>query len=199
VERSEPAEPGTPATDREVADQLQRVIHRVKQSMNYRGSHSTRDILGALVARWVTSGEWERLKTLPQSERHLGESVRRFILDRLASLRRRGDVTAADEPDFEAIAIPDEPALEELIAMAELRAWVAARVADLAAGKVDPRVRIPPGDPAGLGAILERHLAGKSQREIASELAISVGLVNKRIADGTRYFVLLQGIDGGLV
>ena len=53
------------AADTQIADQLERIIRRVKQSMNYRGSYSTRDILGSLVARWVHSGEWERLKELP--------------------------------------------------------------------------------------------------------------------------------------
>src|SRR5678816_4460551 len=81
-----PAEPG--GLDGEVAAQLEGIIRRVKHSMNYRGSYSTRDILGSLVARWVHSGEWERLKQLPASERHLGESVRRFILDRLDQLQR---------------------------------------------------------------------------------------------------------------
>jgi hypothetical protein len=76
--------------DDEIALQLERIIRRVKQSMNYRGSYSTRDILGSLVARWIDSGEWQRLKQLPDDQRHLGESVRRFILDRLDQLRRRG-------------------------------------------------------------------------------------------------------------
>src|SRR6201991_4964416 len=78
------------AADDAIAHQLERIIRRVKQSMNYRGSYSTRDILGSLVARWIQSGEWERLKQLPDDQRHLGESVRRFILDRLDQLRRRG-------------------------------------------------------------------------------------------------------------
>ena len=77
--------------DVQMAAQFERIIRRVKSSMNYRGSYSTRDILGSLVARWLTSGEWERLKQLPPEERHIGESVRRFILDRLDQLRRRGE------------------------------------------------------------------------------------------------------------
>ena len=77
-------------SDDQIALQLERIIHRVKQSMNYRGSYTTRDILGSLVARWVRSGEWDRLKQLPPEQRHLGESVRRFILDRFDQLRRRG-------------------------------------------------------------------------------------------------------------
>src|ERR1041384_3395853 len=76
--------------DGEMAAQFERVIRRVKQSMNYRGSYSTRDILGSLVARWVGSGEWDRLKEVPPEQRRLGESVRRFILDRFDQLRRRG-------------------------------------------------------------------------------------------------------------
>src|SRR5512140_1204317 len=79
------------ANDEEIALHLERIIHRVKQSMNYRGSYSTRDILGSLVARWVRSGEWDRLKQVPPDQRHLGQSVRRFILDRLDQLRRRGE------------------------------------------------------------------------------------------------------------
>src|SRR5262245_41422753 len=78
------------ATDEEIAEQLERVIRRVKQAMSYRGSYSTRDILGSLVARWVQSGEWTRLRQLSPEERRLSESVRRFILDRFEQLRRRG-------------------------------------------------------------------------------------------------------------
>src|SRR3954464_7883157 len=88
--------------DTQIAQQLERIIRRVKRSMNYRGSYSTRDILGSLVARWVGSGEWERLKQLPEDQRHLGESVRRFILDRLDQLRRRGK---REELDAAAIAL----------------------------------------------------------------------------------------------
>src|SRR3954463_12357800 len=103
--------------DTQIADQLERIIRRVKQSMNYRGSYSTRDILGSLVARWVGSGEWERLKQLPEDRRPLGESVRRFILDRLDQLRRRGK---REELDAAAIALPDEQMLAEMVELAEL-------------------------------------------------------------------------------
>src|ERR1043166_852058 len=140
--------------DDEIARQLERIIRRVKQSMNYRGSYSTRDILGSLVARWIQSGEWERLKQLPDDQRHLGESVRRFILDRLDQLRRRGK--REDLADVE-VALPDEKALAELIELAELRAWITRRVAELAAGTVDARVRVPLAQPAEAGAILQLH------------------------------------------
>jgi hypothetical protein len=189
------SEPGD-AADGEIAEQLERVIRRVKQSMNYRGSYSTRDILGSLVARWIQSGEWQRLKQLPGDQRHLGESVRRFILDRLDQLRRRGKREELPELD---VALPDDQVLAELIELAELRLWIARRVRDLAAGVVDPRVRVPLADPTEAGAILELHLAGKTQREIAAARGVSLGLVNKRVAEGTSYLALLQGIECGLV
>ena len=179
-----------------MAEQLERIIRRVKQSMNYRGSYSTRDILGSLVARWVHSGEWERLKVLPATERHLGESVRRFILDRFDQLRRRGH---REELDREQIAIPDEQTLAELVALAELRQWIVARIADLEREVIDPRVKIPMARPAQVGEILRHYLAGKTQREIATALGMSLGVVNKRIVEGTNYLVLVQSIEQGLV
>jgi hypothetical protein len=182
--------------DDEIARQLERIIRRVKQSMNYRGSYSTRDILGSLVARWIQSGEWERLKQLPEDQRHLGESVRRFILDRLDQLRRRGK--REDLADAE-VALPDEKALAELIELAELRTWITRRVAELTAGVVDERVRVPLTQPAEAGAILQLHLDGKTQREIAAARGVSLGLVNKRIAEGTSYLAVLQGIECGLL
>jgi hypothetical protein len=181
--------------DTQIADQLERIIRRVKQSMNYRGSYSTRDILGSLVARWVHSGEWERLKELPAEQRKLGESVRRFILDRFDQLRRRGH---REEIDREQIAIPDEQTLGELVELAELRQWVIGRIAELEQEVVDPRVRIPLQRPARIGTILRLYHAGKTQREIATELAISLGVVNKRIVEGTNYLVLIQSIEAGL-
>ncbi len=184
------------AGDTQMAEQLQRIIHRVKQSMNYRGSYSTRDILGSLVARWVHSGEWERLKELPAEERHLGESVRRFILDRFDQLRRRGH---REELDRDQIAIPDEQTLTELVELAELRQWIVARIADLERDVVDPRVKIPLARPAQVGEILREYLAGKTQREIATALKMSLGVVNKRIVEGTNYLVLVQSIEQGLV
>jgi len=45
---------------------------------------------------------------------------------------------------------------------------------------------------------LQLHLAGRNQRQIAERLGISLGIVNKRLAEGTRYLVLLQGIECGL-
>jgi hypothetical protein len=185
----------TDATDSQMAGQLERIIRRVKQSMNYRGSYSTRDILGSLVARWVTSGEWERLKELPPADRKLGESVRRFILDRFDQLRRRGH---REELDRDHIAIPDEQTLGELVELAELRRWVIDRIADLERDVVDPRVRIPLSRPTQVGAILRLYLAGKTQREIATALGMSLGVVNKRIVEGTNYLVLVQSIEQGL-
>ena len=195
----EPRSPSAPArdlADDEIAQQLERMIRRVKQSMNYRGSYSTRDILGSLVARWIQSGEWERLKRLPGDQRHLGESVRRFILDRLDQLRRRGK--REDLADV-VVTLPDEHVLAEIVELAELRAWIAAQVGLLAAGRVDARVAVPLAHPAEAGEILQLHLEGKTQREIAALRGVSLGLVNKRLAEGTSYLALLQGIECGLI
>lgn len=185
--------PATP--DDAIAVHLERIIRRVKRSMNYRGSYSTRDILGSLVARWIQSGEWERLKALPPEERHLSTSVRRFILDRFAQLRVRG---GRDHDETLLLQLPDDTALLELVELAELRAWIAERVADLERGEVDPRVRVPIANPAEIGRVLRLHLTGKTQREIARELGASLGAVNKRLADGTSYLVLVQSIDHGI-
>ncbi len=181
--------------DSQIAGQLERIIRRVKQSMNYRGSYSTRDILGSLVARWVHSGEWERLKELPPEERKLGESVRRFILDRFDQLRRRGH---REELDRDQIPLPDEQLLSEMIELAELRRWVVDRVAELERGVIDPRVPIPLARPTQVGQVLRLYLDGKTQREIATALAMSLGVVNKRIVEGTNYLVLVQSIEQGL-
>ena len=181
--------------DSQLAGHLERIIRRVKQSMRYHGSYSTRDILGSLVARWVSSGEWDRLKELPPDQRHLGESVRRFILDRFDQLRRRGK---RSELDSESISLPDESDLAEMVELAQLRRWIVERVADLRGGIVDSRVRIPLAHPDAVGAILQMHLDGKTQREIALAMNISLGAVNKRIAEGTGYLVLLQSIEQGL-
>jgi hypothetical protein len=194
--RSHPGRAGDVAGDDAIAHQLERIIRRVKQSMHYHGSYSTRDILGSLVARWIQSGEWERLKQLPDDQRHLGESVRRFILDRLDQLRRRG--RREDFADA-IVTLPDDHALAEIVELAELRGWIAHRVGELCNGVVDARVRVPLAQPAETGAILQLHLAGKTQREIASARKISLGLVNKRLAEGTSYLAVLQGIERGLL
>lgn len=163
--------------------------------MNYRGSYSTRDILGSLVARWLQSGEWERLKELPSGDRHIGESVRRFILDRMDQLRRRGE---REELVEDQIVLPDEATLTEMVELAELRAWIVARITDLENGTVDPRVRIPMPNARQIGDALRLHLNGQTQRRIASDLRLSLGAVNKRILEGTNYLVVLQGIESGL-
>jgi hypothetical protein len=181
--------------DDQMAAQFERIIRRVKHSMNYRGSYSTRDILGSLVVRWMHSGEWQRLKHLPQEERRIGESVRRFILDRLDQVRRRGE---REELIEDRIELPDEVALTEMVELAELREWIEARIADLRRGVVDDRVLIPMPDPAQTGETMRLHLAGRTQRQIASELGISLGLANKRIVEGTNYLIVLQGIEQGI-
>jgi hypothetical protein len=180
--------------DREMAVQFERIIRRVKRSMSYRGSYSTQDILASLVTRWVQSGEWTRLRELPPEERKIGESVRRFILDRLDQLRRRGQrEELADD-----LVIPGDAELEEMIEMAELRAWIEARIADLERGEVDPRVKIPLAAPREVGRALRMQLDGRTQRQIAGELGVSLGLVNKRLAEGTSYLVVVQGIERGI-
>src|SRR4051812_6492658 len=152
--------------DREMAAQFERIIRKVKRSMSYRGSYSTQDILASLVARWVQSGEWERLKQLPAADRKIGESVRRFILDRLDQLRRRGErAELADE-----LAIPDDAELQDMIELAELRQWIEARITELERGEVDARLEIPLAHPIEIGRALRLQLAGKTQRQIADEL-----------------------------
>ena len=183
------------SADGQMAMQLERIIRRVKQSMNYRGSYSTRDIMGSLVTRWVHSGEWARLKELPPEDRKLGESVRRFILDRFDQLRRRG---RREDLDGDLASLPDERALAEMVELAELRRWIEARVTDLEAGRLDPRIRIPVANVIQIGRVLRHHLDGRTQREIATELGISLGVVNKRIVEGTNYLVVLQGLAHGL-
>lgn len=188
--------PGTdPPADDQMAAQFERIIRRVKHSMNYRGSYSTRDILGSLVARWLQSGEWGRLKELPPSDRHIGESVRRFILDRMDQLRRRGERAELVEDH---IVLPDEATLTEMVELAELRTWIEARITDLEQGTVDRRVRIPMTNARQVGQALRLHLNGQTQRRIATELRLSLGAVNKRILEGTNYLVVLQGVESGL-
>jgi hypothetical protein len=191
----QPVETSSKVVDGEMAAQFERIIRRVKSSMNYRGSYSTRDILGSLVARWLQSGEWDRLKHLPPEQRHIGESVRRFILDRIDQLRRRGDHAVIPE---DLLAVPDEVMLTEMIEAAELRMWIEARIEDLERGVVDERVRIPVVNPTQIGHALRLHIAGMTQRQIASELGISLGAANKRILEGTNYLVVLQGIEAGI-
>lgn len=182
-------------TDQEMAAQFEQVIRRVKSSMNYRGSYSTRDILGSLVARWLQSGEWMRLKQLPAEQRHIGQSVRRFILDRIDSLRTRGEPT--ELPD-DLLALPDEKTLIDLIEEVEMRLWIETRIGELATGAVDPRIKIPVTSPEQIGRALQLHIAGRTQRQIAGELGVSLSVANKRIADGTKYLVVLQAIECGL-
>jgi hypothetical protein len=181
-------------TEHQMVAQFERVIRRVKQSMNYRGSYSTQDILGSLVARWLQSGEWQRLKMLPAADRHIGESVRRFILDRLDQLRRRGDRQELVE---EQIELPDDATLLELVEIARLRTWIEARIDELEREIVDERVRIPLAHPKMIGRTLRLHLEGRTQRQIALALGISLGAVNKRLLDGTNYLVVLSAIEDG--
>lgn len=176
-----------------MAAQFERIIRRVKRSMNYHGSYNTQDILGSLVARWVQSGEWQRLKTLPASERQIGPSVRRFLLDRLDYLRVRGH-----RIEIDAVELPDDPTLTEQVELAELRCWLDLQVTRLEQGSCDPRIKLPLSQPAEAGRALRLLLAGHSQRRIADALEVSLGLVNKRIAEGTNYLILLQGIEQGI-
>jgi DNA-directed RNA polymerase specialized sigma24 family protein len=141
------------------------------------------------------SGEWERLKQLPPLERHIGESVRRFILDRIDQLRRRGE--PQEMPD-DLFVVPDEATIVELIEAAELRAWIEVRISELETGVVDSRLRIPVTNPKQVGQALRLHITGQTQRQIAAELGISLGAANKRILEGTNYLVVLQGIESGL-
>lgn len=181
------------SVDDQMAAQFERIIRRVKLSMNYRGSYSTQDILGSLVARWVTSGEWQRLQGLPPEQRQIGPSVRRFLLDRLDSMRVRGL-----RIDIEDLELPDDAALEDQVELADLRAWLEARVQELEQGTQDPRIKIALPDPAQIGRALRLVLDGQTQRRIAELLGISLGLANKRIVEGTRYLVVLRGIDQGI-
>ena len=180
--------------EREMMVEFERIVRRVKNSMRYRGSYSTHDILASLVARWLESGEWVRLRELPPEQRHIGESVRRFIIDRLIQLRRRG---TREELAGE-LGLPGDAEIAELVELAELRHWIDQRITELEAGQVDPRIKIPLPAARDVGRALRGHLAGKTQRDIAHDLGWSLGLVHKRLTEGTRYLAVLHGIEGGL-
>ncbi|MEO7731192.1 MAG: hypothetical protein ABIY55_09490 [Kofleriaceae bacterium] len=184
-----------PPPDDQMTVQFERIVRRVKQSMNYRGSYSTRDILDSLVTRWLQSGEWDRLRCLAPEDRHIGESVRRFIIDRFDQLRRRGPQAQLDEA---VLAIPDDATLTEIVELAEMRRWIFARVAELEAGRLDARVAIPLTNARQIGQALRSQLDGRTQREIAFALGSSLGAVNKWLVQGTNYLVVLQGIEQGL-
>jgi hypothetical protein len=94
--------------------------------------------------------------------------------------------------------MPDEALLAEMIELAELRRWIADRIAELEDGKPDPRMKIPLAAPRDVGRALRMQLEGKTQRQIAAELGVSLGLVNRRIAEGTSYLAVLQGIERGI-
>jgi hypothetical protein len=134
------------------------------------------------------------LRALPPDDRHIGESVRRFILDRLTQLRRRG----TREELASELTLPDDHELAELVELAELRAWIHRQIADLEAGVSDARLKIPLPQPQDIGRALRLHLEGKTQREIALEAGWSLGLVNKRVTEGIRYLAVLHGIECGL-
>src|SRR5690606_36573041 len=135
------------------------------------------------------------LKQLPPDQRHIGESVRRFILDRMDQLRRRGEQEELPEG---LLVVPDDETLLDMIETAELRAWIEARVADLEQGIVDERVRIPVSNPQQIGRALRLHINGHTQRQIAAQLGLSLGAANKRIFEGTNYLIVLQGIELGI-
>jgi len=186
-------QPEQRAVDDTMAAQFERIIRRVKRSMNYRGSYSTQDILGSLVARWVQSGEWQRLKTLPEPARQIGPSVRRFLLDRLDHLRIRGH-----RIELETLELPDDNTLTEQVELAELRCWLDLQITGLEQGTCDPRIKLPLSQPLEVGRALRLLLAGQTQRQIADTLEMSLGLVNKRIAEGTNYLIVLQGLEHGI-
>ena len=85
-----------------------------------------------------------------------------------------------------------------MIELAELRAWIEQRIGELERGVVDARCTIKLAAPEEVGRALRLHIAGKTQRQIAEQLGVSLGLVNKRIAEGTSYLVVVQGIEQGL-
>ena len=75
---------------------------------------------------------------------------------------------------------------------------IEARIAELEADVVDPRVRIPVTNAQQVGHALRLHITGHTQRQIATELGISLGAANKRVVEGTNYLVVLQGIEAGI-
>jgi hypothetical protein len=180
----------TNAADEIMTAQFERVVRRVKQSMRYEGSHDARDILHSLVVRWLQSGEWERLRSLAAHERIIGESVRRFILDRFARLRTRGE-----RFDDDLDAVPDPTAVFDAFERAELAHWVDRRLGDLECGACDDRIRITGAQPARIATVLRLVLSGYTQRQISRRLGMSLGAVNKTATLGTRYLSRLRRLQ----
>lgn len=274
----------------EMLARFEKVVQKVKSSMRYRGSYATGEILAALVARWIESGELAKLQALPPSERQIGRSVRNFILDRLrvdkilAAARKRvakkaklqiidehelieqakvfrkpalvddaagsrsfagklimlhrfepanrkeaialvkelgGTVAAAPSVDHklgelldqldllvvgtagpgEKVELPDEPALERLVEEEAMSAWLRGQATALSLGNVDPRIELPPREPAIVGAILLKTIRGLTQREIVVELSLELGrpvnltYVNRSYAEGEDYLAALHCIE----
>ncbi len=85
-----------------------------------------------------------------------------------------------------------------MIDEAEMRLWIDARIVDLEAGVVDERIKIPVANPEQIGHALRLYVGDNTQRQIAARLGVSVGLVNRRVSDGTNYLVVVQAIEQGV-
>jgi hypothetical protein len=274
----------------EMLARFEQVVKAVKNAMRYRGSYATGDILAALVARWIDSGELAKLQALPPGDRRIGTSVRNFLLDRLgvdkvlAAARKRiaekaklqiidesellaqarafrkpvlvdeasgprsfagklimlhrfepanrkeavalvrelgGSIAPApsgehklgeilDQLDLlvvgtagpgEKVELPDEPALERLVADEAMSAWLRGQATALALGDVDARIELPPREPTIVGAVLLKTIRGLTQREIVAELSrelgrpVSLTYVHQRHAEGEDYLVALRCLE----
>ncbi len=79
-----------------------------------------------------------------------------------------------------------------------MREWIEARVDELEAGHPDPRLAIGLERARDVGQTLRLVLGGATQRRIAEQLGVSLGLVNKLLVEGTNYLAVLQGLEHGI-
>jgi hypothetical protein len=173
--------------------QLARAVHALRVRTGYRGSLETADLVQEkLAALWASPAYRSILGNRPED---LAPATRVLARNALADARRRAWV----RPDLRgAVPLHDhdvaDPTTDAALLGAQAHAAIAAALEDLVTGPRRARYR----DPDRIAAAIRLKLAGRSDEEIAGELAVSKGKANDLVAIGLAFLTarLAEGSDG---
>lgn len=99
------------------------------------------------------------------------------------------------------VQLPDDHVLAQIVENETMKEWIRTQASELAIGKPDSRIKLPPEDCAFVGAVLLKSIRGLTQREIAEALSVERGAavnltrVHHALHEGEDYLVALHALE----
>jgi DNA-directed RNA polymerase specialized sigma24 family protein len=169
----------------ELFAKIETTMRRVKRALYWGNSRDTADFVQGLLEKWIRTDTYSQMMGKKPDELNIYQSARSFVIDHLRKrdAQKRAAHTAMTEDSF----LPSDEDFRELVAEAEILAFVRREVDNLERGVVREEAKNLLKDREHTAKVLRKTMEGESNSNIAKQLGIATGTVSKRLQEGSAY------------